>query len=80
MALVRGFKLSYHNKETLLSTIDPYYGDLTKIPETRTQPLDGEDQLRSIHIRAEGHTRLKATKGGVQHFSIQGTGFRPFKV
>ena len=40
-------------------------------------PLGGEDQLRSIHIRAEGHTRLKAKKGvGVQvspsHFRVQG--------
>ena len=26
--IVKGFNLSYHSKETLLSTIDPYYGNL----------------------------------------------------
>ena len=26
--LVRGFNLSYHKKETILFTIDPYYGNL----------------------------------------------------
>ena len=30
---VRGFRLSYHNKETILLTIDPCYGNLNKIPE-----------------------------------------------
>ena len=30
--LVRGFNLSYHNKETILSTIDPYYCSLNKLP------------------------------------------------
>ena len=30
--LVKGFNLSYHSKETLSSTIDPYYGNLNKIP------------------------------------------------
>ena len=25
---VRGFNLSYHNKETILFTIDPQYGNL----------------------------------------------------
>ena len=27
-ALVRGFNLNYHNKETILFTIDLYYGNL----------------------------------------------------
>ena len=27
-ALVRGFNLSYHNKETILFTLDPHYGNL----------------------------------------------------
>ena len=31
-ALVRGFSLSYHNRETLLLTIDPYCGNLNNIP------------------------------------------------
>ena len=26
--LVKGFNLSYHNKETILFTTDPYYGNL----------------------------------------------------
>ena len=26
--LVKGFNLSYYNKETILFTIDPYYGNL----------------------------------------------------
>ena len=26
--LAKGFNLSYHNKETILLTIDPYYGNL----------------------------------------------------
>ena len=26
--LVKGFSLSYHNKETILFTIDPHYGSL----------------------------------------------------
>ena len=30
---VRGFSLSYHNKETILLTIDPCYGNLNKIPQ-----------------------------------------------
>ena len=27
-ALVKGLKLSYHNKETICCTMDPYYGNL----------------------------------------------------
>ena len=30
--LVKGFNKSYHNKETMLFTIDPYYGNLSKNP------------------------------------------------
>ena len=30
--LVKGFNLHDHNKETILFTIDPYYGNLKKIP------------------------------------------------
>ena len=30
--LVKGFHLSYHKKETVLFTIDPYYGNLNYIP------------------------------------------------
>ena len=30
--LVKGFKLSYDNKETILFTIDPYYGNLNETP------------------------------------------------
>ena len=30
--LVKGFNLSYHNKETILFTIDPHYGNLNKLP------------------------------------------------
>ena len=29
---VNGFNLSYHNKETILITIDPYYGNLNYVP------------------------------------------------
>ena len=29
--LVKGFNLSYHDKETILFTIDPYYGNLRQI-------------------------------------------------
>ena len=29
--LVRGFNFSYHNKETIVFSIDPYYGNLSKI-------------------------------------------------
>ena len=29
--LVRGFNLSYHNKDTILFTVDPHYGNLNKI-------------------------------------------------
>ena len=28
LGLVKGINLSYHNKETVLFTIDPYYGNL----------------------------------------------------
>ena len=31
-ALVKGFNLSYHNKEAILFTIDPHYGNLNKVP------------------------------------------------
>ena len=30
--LVRGFYLSYQNKETLLFTVDPHFGNLHNIP------------------------------------------------
>ena len=30
--LLKAFYLSYHNKETILFTIDPYYGNLNYIP------------------------------------------------
>ena len=30
--LVKEVKISYHNKETMLSTIDPYYGNLSEVP------------------------------------------------
>ena len=35
-ALVKGFHLSYHNKETIVFTIDPQYGNLNKNPLART--------------------------------------------
>ena len=37
--LVEGFNLSCHNQETILFTIDPYYGNLNLNPRTRTQSL-----------------------------------------
>ena len=30
--LVKGFSLSYHNKETMLFTLDPHYGTLNLEP------------------------------------------------
>ena len=30
--LVKGLNLGYHNKETMLFAIDPYYGDLIQSP------------------------------------------------
>ena len=34
---MNGFNLSYHTKETVLFTIDPYYGILNYISLTRTR-------------------------------------------
>ena len=51
--LVRGFHLSYHHKETILFTIDPYYGNLNQNPLARTPfRVQGPDiHLGKVHVR-----------------------------
>ena len=55
--LVQGFNVSYHNEETILFTIDPYYGNLTSIPNKN--PVLGSrcclDPCAKVQVQVQTH-------------------------
>ena len=53
---VKGSNLNYHNKETILFTIDPYYGDLNYIPQQ--EPSLGGRFRGSLGVEGLGVWRL----------------------
>ena len=46
--LVKEFNLSYHNKETLFFTKDPYYGSLNQSPQQEPEDLGGPRPLHEV--------------------------------
>ena len=54
--LVKGFNLNYHNKETVLFTIDPHYDNLnqTPQPEPRIQLMHQLEATPARFSKPEG--------------------------